>query len=184
MPDTFLTDTLRELGITHSGTVPVSEMVFSSAFRELCATNQCGKFGTNWVCPPGVGSFETLTARVLGFETGLVIQTVWPIEDVFDIEGMLAAGERHNVLFRKAVNALAPHLTGDGFLALSAGACSVCEACTYLSGKPCRFPDQAVSSLEAYGIDVANLIARSGLAYINGPNTVSYVGLILYKHPV
>jgi len=67
---------------------------------------------------------------------------------------------------------------------LSAGACSVCETCTYPAGKPCRFPNQAISSLEAYGIDVANLIARSGLSYMNGPNTVSYVGLILSKHPL
>ena len=108
-----------------------------------------------------------------------MIQTVWPIEDAFDIDGMLAAGDRHNALFRRAVGALGPRLAAGGFLALSAGACSACETCTYPAGEPCRRPGQAVASLEAYGIDVARLIACSGLAYVNGPNTVSYVGLLL-----
>ena len=172
--------TLSELGITRYGFVPVSDIVFSAAFRELCASNQCGKYGSNWACPPGVGAFDTLVAQVRRFGSGLVIQTVWPIEDAFDIDGMLAAGERHNALFRRAVGALGPRLEGHAFLALSAGACSVCGTCTYPAGEPCRRPGQAIASLEAYGIDVAHLIACSGLAYINGPDTVSYVGLLLF----
>lgn len=70
MSNTLLTHTLSELGITRYGMVPVSEIVFSSAFRDLCATNRCGKFGINWVCPPGVGPFETLVAKVRCYDTG------------------------------------------------------------------------------------------------------------------
>ena len=74
----------------------------------------------------------------------------------------------------------APLLTAGETLALSAGACSACDACTYPSGQPCRQPHKAMASLESYGIDVAALIERAGLSYTNGPDTVSYVGVLLY----
>lgn len=180
-PASLFADLLPSLGITRFRVVPVSLIVFSSAFRDLCASNQCGKYGTNWTCPPGVGSFDTLVARARRFSFGLVMQTVWPIGDSFDIEGMFAAGEKHNELIRHAVETLLPKLEGRETLTLSAGACAICATCTFSSGEPCRLPGQAISSLEAYGIDVAQLIADSELSYTNGPNTVSYVGLLLFK---
>lgn len=171
---------LIELGVTRFGWVPVSDVVFSEAFRAACESNQCGKYGTNWSCPPGVGDPAALIARARRFQQGLVIQTVWPLEDMFDFDGMMAGGEKHNALFRKAVARVTPLLSAAETLALSAGACTVCETCTYLSGEPCRLPERALASLESYGIDVAALIASSGLSYMNGPNTVSYVGVILF----
>ena len=160
--------------------MPVAEIVFNEAFREACASNQCGKYGTNWACPPGVGAPAALIARARRFRNGLVVQTVWPLEDSFDFDGMMDGGRKHNTLFRRAMAQVTPLLSVGETLALSAGACSLCEACTYLSGEPCRLPDQALSSLEAYSVDVAALISCAGLSYSNGPSTVSYVGLILF----
>ncbi len=171
---------LATLGVVHYGVVPVAEIVFNEAFREACASNQCGKYGTNWACPPGVGETAELIARAQRFRQGLVIQTVWPLEDKFDFDGMMAGGAKHNALFRAVVERVTPLLPVGGTLALSAGACTLCDACTYPSNRPCRQPDKAMASLEAYAIDVAALIARAGLSYTNGPDTVSYVGLILY----
>ena len=171
---------LATLNITRYGIVPVSEIVFSMEFRAACESNQCGKYGTNWACPPGVGEPAALIAQAQKFLSGLVIQTVWPLEDPFDFDGMMAGEVGHNALFRKAVERVTPLLSAGETLALSAGACSICETCTYPSGAPCRLPQKAMSSLESYGIDVARLIESSGLSYNNGPNTVSYVGVILY----
>jgi len=171
---------LAALGITRYGVVPLSEIVFNAAFREACASNQCGKYGTNWACPPGVGAPDDLIAQARRFCNGLIIQTVWPLEDAFDFDGMMAGAQKHNALFRQAKEQVTPLLSVGPTLGLSAGACSLCEPCTYPSGQPCRWPDRALSSLEAYGIDVAALIASAGLAYTNGPDTVSYVGAILY----
>ena len=171
---------LADLGVTRSGLVSVSDLVFSEAFRASCESNQCGKYGTNWSCPPGVGETAALIAQARRFRQGLVIQTVWPLEDMFDFDGMMAGGQKHNALFRKAVARVTPLLSAAETLSLSAGACSACETCTYPSGEPCRQPERAMASLESYGIDVAALIASSGLSYMNGPNTVSYVGLILF----
>jgi len=171
---------LAALDITRYGLVPVPEIVFSEAFRAACESNQCGKYGTNWACPPGVGEPAALIAQAQRFRSGLVIQTVWPLEDQFDFDGMMAGGVGHNALFRKAVAEVTPLLSSSETLALSAGACSVCETCTYPSGAPCRLPQKAMSSLESYGIDVARLIESGGLSYNNGPNTVSYAGVVLF----
>jgi hypothetical protein len=53
--------------------------------------------------------------------------------------------------------------------------------CGYLVGEECQFPDKAVSSVEANGIDVIALVKTSGIPYNNGKNTVSYVALILFN---
>ena len=176
---------LVELGVTRTGEVAVADIVFNAAFRDACVANSCGKYGTNWSCPPGVGAVETLIARAREFSRGLVIQTVWPLEDAFDFDGMMAGCDKHNALFRAAAARLAPLLAARGgdtppCLALSAGGCTQCERCTYPDGAPCRFPERRSVSLEAYGIDVAALLGVAGLSYTNGPNTVSYVGLILH----
>jgi len=143
MIDEKVKTVLDELGITRYGVVPVSAMVFSEAFRASCESNQCGKFGTSWSCPPGVGEPDALIGQARRFQSGLVIQTVWPLEDAFDFDGMMAGGVKHNALFRQAVERVAPLLPAGAKLALSAGACSICEACTYPEGQPCRLPVRA-----------------------------------------
>nr|WP_242837443.1 DUF2284 domain-containing protein [Desulfitobacterium metallireducens] len=44
-----------------------------------------------------------------------------------------------------------------------------------ISNKPCRFPDKAILSLEAYCIDVTILANLCNMQYINGQNTVTYL---------
>ena len=41
-------------------------------------------------------------------------------------------------------------------------------------------PEKAFGALEAHGVDVAALLDCCGLRYNNGPNTVSYVGVVLF----
>jgi predicted metal-binding protein len=171
---------MEELGVNRYSVVPVNKIVFSDAFRAACESNQCGKYGTSWSCPPGVGKPSDLIECASKFKNGLVIQTVWPLEDAFDFDGMMAGGEKHNALFRKTVERVTPVLSAGETLSLSAGACSLCETCTFPSGEPCRQPEKALASLESYGVDVAHLLSLGGLSYTNGPNTVSYVGLILF----
>jgi hypothetical protein len=38
-----------------------------------------------------------------------------------------------------------------------------------------------MSSVEAQGLDINALVTSVDLAYINGVNTVSYVGMVLWK---
>jgi len=159
------------------GEAEVSQMRFDSEFRALCEKNTCGYYGACWTCPPDAGSLDGLMKRVCGYERALVFQTIYPLEDSFDIEGMHEASLRHNQLVQ-AVQA-AVQASGEDGLVLGAGACGACKTCTKCAGKPCRFPQRAVLSLEACGVDVSQLAKLAGLRYINGANTVTYFGVLL-----
>ena len=176
----LITDSLQK-GATCAGIIDVSQIAFSQELRNLCKQNACGKYGTNWMCPPGVGELEPLKARVSEYKKGLVVQTVHKIIDSFDFEGMMDAGKVHNEIFRNIVSKIKEQYMKDEILILSAGACDICPKCTYIDGKECRFPEKAIPSIESYGINVAALVQSCDIPYTNGPNTVSYVGLILFK---
>jgi predicted metal-binding protein len=65
-------------------------------------------------------------------------------------------------------------------LHLGAGGCGVCEVCAKRTGEPCRFPEKAMPSLEAYCINVSELARAAGMKYVNGQNTVTYFGAVLF----
>ena len=50
-----------------------------------------------------------------------------------------------------------------------------------MDGIPCRFPEKAIPSLEAYGINVSRLASAAEMKYINGQNTVTYFGMVLFE---
>ena len=66
-------------------------------------------------------------------------------------------------------------------LHLGAGGCRVCPVCGRRTGEPCRFPEKAIGSLEAYGVNVSLLAEAAGMRYINGQDTVTYFGAILCR---
>jgi hypothetical protein len=63
---------------------------------------------------------------------------------------------------------------------LRAGGCGVCEVCAKRTGEPCRFPEKAMPSLEAYCVNVSELARAAGMKYVNGQNTVTYFGAVLF----
>ena len=122
-------------------------VVLSPMFRDICKSNQCGKYGKCWVCPPELPDAEEVIDKVKSYRTVLWYQTVSQIEDSFDIEGMMEAGEKHVRLSQRlqtAVSSLLP----DGFLHLTCGGCHLCPSCAKAEGEPCRMPDKALPSLE------------------------------------
>jgi predicted metal-binding protein len=175
-----LVEKAKDFGATAAAAVKPSDIRFSKEFRTLCEQNSCGKYATNWMCPPAVGSFDELRARVLEFSEGVVFQTVHNLDDPFDLNGMTEATEVHDRTFHDILKYIRRHSGCETVLALNAGECRVCRECTYPDGAPCRFPDRAVASLESYCIDVAALLAACDIPYNNGPNTVSLVGVFLF----
>lgn len=166
-------------GATRAGIVAVRDISFSESFRELCAMNHCGHYGINWMCPPAVGEFETLRNQVMQFDRGLVIQTVTALEDSFDYEGMVRAADRHEEVFRSVLQEFRLLESGRPHLPLNAGQCKYCGQCA-CPDSPCLFTNEAIASLEAYGIDVNALVSACGIPYNNGTATVSYAGMILF----
>ena len=93
---------------------------------------------------------------------------------------MQAGKKFFNGIGQKLLDACRP-LLGADTLHLSGGGCGLCPTCAQADGEPCRFPDRALSSLEAYGIDVYNTSKSTELKYVNGPDTVTYFGMILFR---
>jgi len=166
-------------GAAGAGIAEVNQITFRREFRAACAQNSCGKYGTCWMCPPDVGDTDEMIAHAKEYQYMLVFQSIDPLEDSFDIEGMERAAAKHNALALRLAKQLAGILENP--LRLGAGACHVCARCAKADDLPCRCPEHASASLEAYGIAVSELAALSGLAYINGPDTVTYFGGFLFR---
>lgn len=170
---------IEEMGAFHAASVKTKDIPFDAAFRAACERNACGFYNRCWTCPPEVGSIEACMARVQRYPNAVLFQTVTPLEDSYDIEGMHAAAVAHNSLTLKIQQIF--RRTNSASVVLGAGTCGVCKTCTKPSGEPCRFPELAITSLEACGISVSELARICGLKYINGVNTVTYFGLLLYQ---
>lgn len=166
----------EELGLTYARIITDKKVLNPKIeVRNACLANACGKSGKSWTCPPHVGEFEELGEQMRAFDHIVVFQYIAPLEDSWDFEGMEEAGRKLNESMRE----IRRRLTDKGLknLALGSGGCGFCSACT-CPDQPCVFPEEALSSVEGYGLDVKALVESVGLKYINGVNTVSYVGAV------
>lgn len=175
-----LTKRAVALGAHKASVIPVASIPFDAGLRKACEANYCGNYGKNWTCPPDVGPIDELITTAREFKHALVFQTVAPLEDSFDFEGMQEALRKHREVTKYIAGAIAEAGVAEGMLQLTAGGCISCEKCAKRDGEPCRYPDEAVASLEAYGIYVAKLAQLAGMNYINGKNTVTYFGAYLF----
>ena len=174
-----MTELTLSLGAFRAAIIPVEGIETDASFRDMCAANYCGNYGRNWMCPPDAGDIHELMAALRTYSYALVYQTVSELEDSFDFEGMMEAGARHNQLMAELRRLLAEEPLSR-VLHLGAGGCRMCEVCGKRTGEPCRQPDLAVASLETYGVNVSKLAAAAGMKYINGQDTVTYFGAVLF----
>lgn len=168
------------LGVQNAAIADASKIRFHGDFRKACEKNVCGKFATSWMGPPAIGSITDLMDRARQFKQGLLVQSVYQLASPFDVKGMEKGGEIHEENFRRILAHLKKNYTFKDFLPLHAGCCHICEKCTY-PDEPCRQPENAYASVEAYGIDVMRLEKDSGIPIYNGKNTCSFVSLYLFN---
>ena len=138
-----------EAGFSHAGPLNMSALKFLPEVRSMCAADRCQSYGRNWMCPPGCGTLEDAAARAAGYRRGSLLQST------------------------ALVRAELP-----GCLPMAAGTCTICRQCTYPDA-PCRFPERAIPSMEAYGLFVSQVCQDSGMAYYYGPRTITYTSCIL-----
>lgn len=174
----LLIDIALDAGAKKAAIIPVDSIVTSASFRDICKSNACGLYGRCWMCPPDIGEIQPLMAELRKYTHGLLYQTIADIEDSFDIEGMQEAGRRHAQVSQRVEAFLMLQL--GKHLHLSCGGCRLCERCAKADGLPCRKPEQALPPMEGYGIDVYNTCKPTELKYVNGQNTVTYFGIVLF----
>ena len=167
-----------DAGASGAAVVSSEKVTFRREFRADCERNSCGRYGKSWTCPPDVGDIDEMISRAKKYSHMLIFQSIRQLRDSYDFEGMKASSKAHSTLTHGLVEKLKDVISQP--LALGAGACRICPRCAKEENIPCRQPDRALASLEAYGIDVSKLAAASGLKYINGKNTVTFFGGVMF----
>ena len=171
-----LTAMAGECGFTHSAPLEISTLEFLQEVRDMCNAKQCNNYGKSWSCPPACATLEEMRERVLAYSGGLLVQTVGELEDSYDWEGIMEAGARHKVNFHRMWGELEKQRLS--ILAMGAGACKLCESCTYPEA-PCRTPERMSASMEACGLFVSKVCKDNGLAYNYGPNAIAFTSCFL-----
>ena len=168
------------LGAFKANVIAADKIECDRIFRDICASNGCGMYGKCYMCPPDCGDIDVLMAELGEYDFVLVYQTVSELEDSFDIEGMFEAKNKFRPISQK-LRGVFRNAGIEKVLHLGAGGCGVCKVCAKRTDEPCRHPDLAMASLESYGINVSRLAAAADMKYINGQNTVTYFGAVLFK---
>ena len=117
---------------------------------------------------------EKQREKITAFSSAFVFTTKSSLDDSFDYEGMMRAKDFHDRL-----TAEMHEMFGKTNPVFGAGGCKICETCAY--PEPCMFPEKIYSSIEAAGINVAELGRAGGLNYNNGENTVTYFSMLLFS---
>ena len=174
-----LLQTVLDCGADGAAPLKADAVIVSEEFRKICQSNGCGAYNRCYMCPPDIGPIEELMAKVKSYTDAVLYQSVSCIDDPFDFEGMMQAGHNHTLLSQKIHRQIKQDLPAD-FLHLSSGGCHICQTCAKQENLPCRHPELALAGMEGYGIDVYQTAASTHLKYINGQNTVTYFGIILF----
>ena len=165
-----------ESGFTNWAPLDISTIELKEEVRAMCADNTCGQYGKRWSCPPGCGTLEECTKQLQNYSYGILVQTVGDVEDSFDFESMMEIETVHKARFKEMYSKLREQ-TLD-VLALGSGCCTHCTTCTY-PYKTCRFPDEKISSMEAYGILVLKVCKANNLPYYYGSDRIAYTSCFM-----
>jgi len=144
--------------------------------RDMCTADKCGAYNKNWTCPPACGTVAECQEKMRSFENGILLQSIGRMRKSIDSRCYRETERRHMQNF----HAFAAQLRQEypGALCLGAGGCRICKQCAY--PRPCRYPAQAMSSMEGYGLFVTQVCRDAGLPYYYGEKTITYTACILY----
>ena len=164
------------LGFSHAQPLDICTLQPRQDVRDMCAADKCGAYGKNWTCPPLCGSLEECAAKLQSYSRGLLLQTVDRMEKAIDTKAYRRTEDKH----LQAFHALAALIRAEHpkALCLGSGGCRICGKCAY--PEPCRFPEKACSSMEAYGIFVTQVCRDNSAQYHHGERTVTYTACILF----
>ena len=173
-----LEEKLNELPLYAYFTFSPEELEFSDRIRWICE-HECPMYGKTWACPPGVGPVESCRGKCLGYKNCLMIATITEVEDIANMEETLATRPDHEEVTNQ-VGDILRELGAEPYI-LSTEACSICERCAILDGKPCRHPERMHPCVESHGINVIPVLENNGLEFQYGQNVVTWCSLLFYE---
>lgn len=165
-------------GFSYVGELDCDTIELRDEVRAMCASGNCHVYGKRWSCPPGCGTLDECREKVRKYKRGIIVQTVGELEDPMDGESMMETEQLHKENFSKCEKMLRERF--PDMLAMGAGCCQKCKVCTY-PDEPCRFPKEAFSSMEAYGMLVTQICQDNHMKYYYGPCTIAYSSCYLLE---
>lgn len=166
----------KALGFAEAAVLDPKNLVARYDVRDMCAADKCRAYGKNWTCPPHCGTVEECQRKMKSFSRGILVQTVGKLDKDIDSRAYRETEAVHNANFREL-----SRMIRDAYpdaLCLGAGGCRICGSCAW--PEPCRFPGQALSSMEGYGLFVTQVCMDAGLPYHHCSRTVTYTSCILF----
>jgi len=164
-----------DLGFSYAVPIQDFALVCEPELRAYCNAEQCGNYGSTWVCPPGCGSITECQAHASKYRSGIVLQTVSSIPGFEKTAELHVLQVEHNTRFLNLADMA--RRNGANILPLTTGGCLVCEFCTF-PGVPCCEPERRMHSLSAYGINVGMLCERAELEYSFRPDMVYFTAYL------
>ena len=136
-------------------------------------------YNKTWACPPAVGSIQRCREHYLGYKNCLMISTIAEVMDISDIEETLATRPAHEEVTNRVRDLLREQ--GIEPYILSTEACTICERCAILDGKPCHFPEKMHPCVESHGINLIPTLEENGLDFQYGDNVVTWYSLLFFN---
>lgn len=154
-------DQALEIGFVNARIMPVKDLVYVPEYRRFCEENVCGNYDKHPACPPKCGTADELHARMLKYNTALILQTELKLPQ-FDQALYLAAKREHNLLAEKLMEKLETDCIKD-YLFMAAG------------------PWKTNSCLSAYCVDAQKMADSCGLICWGNDGIIRLFSLILVK---
>ena len=172
----YLLQLADQSGFSHFGLFQTTSLAFRPEVRDMCEAGRCGAYGTRWTCPPYCGSLEDSARKAERYDAGILLQMTGEMEDDFDVECMQQTEQMAKERLADFVHALREKCVDC--LPMTAGTCTKCARCT-CPEEPCRSPEDAFTSMEAYGLLVNDVCTAAGLKYNYGPRTITFTVCVL-----
>jgi len=143
----------------------------------ICKENKCGNYNRCWTCPPNAPPLEECQRQISGFGHVLIYKFSFPVKDIRDPGEIRSLLKEHQGIVREIRDEA--DSKGIRNLSLPGGACLYCDECTFPKA-PCRHPDKALNSNDAYGIDLASFIESIGLSFKRDDGEVIFFGMMFH----
>ena len=142
--------------------------------QSLCKDNLCGKYGTNWACPPGFS--EHMDSLSEQYDSTLLLSRTFAC-DPRDRDAV----EECNSVMKATLRSVVEHLRSAGIecRGFSDGGCDLCQTCAYPD--PCRFPGRIMPSVSAIGIDMGAYLESVGERFEFRDDSVTFYFLVFIK---
>jgi predicted metal-binding protein len=170
----------RQLGIDICFEFGSEVVAPEGRIRAFCLENKCGDHGSNYMCPPYVGSLEEIRIRLKEFQRGVLLQYAKSLDVRGDREGV----RQTKIDFHRKILRIEEFLMERGtnqVWGLIGGSCWLCDICRAKVDEPCLYPDEARTSLEAIAVDVIRLLDKLRLDSEFHPDKITWTGCILLR---